>query len=125
MRRSNNRARSNSKVSIRHKSAPRSRRRAPKDGTQGSCCKAFGKPSQSAPRKSDGDSFDPEGVLRASASKRAFRVVLIKPSHYDADGYVIQWWRSMIPSKSPASVFGLLNPCAGGKGVGAHAGLAT
>jgi hypothetical protein len=34
---------------------------------------------------------------------RAFRIALIKPSHYDADGYVIQWRRSYIPSKvSPA-----------------------
>jgi pyruvate-formate lyase-activating enzyme len=63
-------------------------------------------------RKSDGDSFDPEGVLRASASKRAFRVVLIKPSHYDADGYVIQWWRSTLPSNSLASVYGLVEECA-------------
>ncbi|MGI8640777.1 MAG: hypothetical protein ACR2MG_12635 [Pyrinomonadaceae bacterium] len=30
--------------------------------------------------------------------KRQFRLVLIKPSHYDDDGYVIQWFRSAIPS---------------------------
>ena len=35
---------------------------------------------------------------------RAFRIALIKPSHYDADGYVIQWRRSYIPSNSLASV---------------------
>jgi len=29
---------------------------------------------------------------------RRFQLVLIKPSHYDADGYVIQWVRSSIPS---------------------------
>ena len=50
--------------------------------------------------------------MRASASKRAFRVVLIKPSHYDADGYVIQWWRSTLPSNSLASVYGLIEECA-------------
>ena len=50
--------------------------------------------------------------MRASASKRAFRVVLIKPSHYDADGYVIQWWRSTLPSNSLASVYGLVEECA-------------
>ena len=44
--------------------------------------------------------------------KRAFRIVLIKPSHYDKDGYVIQWWRSTIPSNSLASVYGLLDECA-------------
>ena len=43
---------------------------------------------------------------------RAFRVVLIKPSHYDKDGYVIQWWRSTLPSNSLASVYGLIEECA-------------
>ena len=45
-------------------------------------------------------------------SMRAFKIVLIKPSHYDANGYVIQWWRSTIPSNSLASVYGLLSECA-------------
>jgi len=44
--------------------------------------------------------------------KRAFRVVLIKPSHYDKDGYVIQWLRSTLPSNSLASVHGLIVECA-------------
>ena len=43
---------------------------------------------------------------------RSFRVILIKPSHYDDDGYVIQWHRSGIPSNSLASVHGLLSSCA-------------
>ena len=41
-----------------------------------------------------------------------FRVILIKPSHYDDDGYVIQWRSSMIPSNSLASVYGLIEDCA-------------
>ena len=45
-------------------------------------------------------------------AKRAFRVVLIKPSHYDQDGYVIQWMRSTLPSNSLASVHGLIVECA-------------
>ena len=45
-------------------------------------------------------------------ARRAFRVVLIKPSHYDRDGYVIQWWRSTLPSNSLASVYGLVEECA-------------
>jgi radical SAM superfamily enzyme YgiQ (UPF0313 family) len=45
-------------------------------------------------------------------AKRAFRVVLIKPSHYDEDGYVIQWLRSTLPSNSLASVHGLIVECA-------------
>jgi len=32
----------------------------------------------------------------------------MKPSHYDDDGYVIQWWRSFIPSNSLAAVYGLV-----------------
>jgi radical SAM superfamily enzyme YgiQ (UPF0313 family) len=50
--------------------------------------------------------------LPASPAKRAFRVVLIKPSHYDPDGYVIQWLRSTLPSNSLASVYGLIKECA-------------
>ena len=44
--------------------------------------------------------------------RQKFRVILIKPSHYDDDGYVIQWRRSTIPSNSLATVFGLLATCA-------------
>jgi hypothetical protein len=50
--------------------------------------------------------------LHGNLAKRAFRVVLIKPSHYDQDGYVIQWLRSTLPSNSLASVYGLIEECA-------------
>ena len=40
-------------------------------------------------------------------ARRQFPVVLIKPSHYDDDGYVIRWWRSTMPSNSLASVYAL------------------
>src|SRR5690349_13596230 len=53
-----------------------------------------------------------------SGTQRAFKIVLIKPSHYDADGYVIQWWRSTIPSNSLASVYGLLRECADAHALG-------
>jgi Radical SAM superfamily len=43
---------------------------------------------------------------------RRFQLVLIKPSHYDDDGYVIQWWRSSIPSNSLASVYALAKDAA-------------
>jgi radical SAM superfamily enzyme YgiQ (UPF0313 family) len=39
--------------------------------------------------------------------KSVFRVILIKPSHYDDDGYVIQWVRSSIPSNTLATLYGL------------------
>ena len=41
-----------------------------------------------------------------------FCLVLVKPSHYDDDGYVIQWLRSPIPSNSLASLYGLAKDCA-------------
>ncbi|MGV8954481.1 MAG: B12-binding domain-containing radical SAM protein [Cypionkella sp.] len=41
------------------------------------------------------------------AATKTFCLVLIKPSHYDDDGYVIQWKLSPIPSNSLASVYGL------------------
>jgi hypothetical protein len=46
------------------------------------------------------------------AAKRRFQLVLIKPSHYDGDGYVIRWWRAMIPSNSLAAVYGIAADCA-------------
>ncbi|HSA66427.1 MAG TPA: radical SAM protein, partial [Methyloceanibacter sp.] len=36
-----------------------------------------------------------------------FQLILIKPSHYDADGYVVQWLRSTMPSNSLAAVYAL------------------
>src|SRR5262245_47254612 len=41
-----------------------------------------------------------------SAGKR-FQLILIKPSHYDEDGYVVQWLRSTMPSNSLAAVYSL------------------
>jgi radical SAM superfamily enzyme YgiQ (UPF0313 family) len=46
------------------------------------------------------------------AASRPFELVLIKPSHYDDDGYVIRWWRSMIPSNSLAAVYSIAADCA-------------
>jgi len=38
---------------------------------------------------------------------KTFRAILIKPSHYDNDGYVIQWARSIVPANSLAAIYGL------------------
>jgi radical SAM superfamily enzyme YgiQ (UPF0313 family) len=46
------------------------------------------------------------------AGGRRFQLILIKPSHYDDDGYVIRWWRAMIPSNSLAAVYGIAADCA-------------
>ena len=43
--------------------------------------------------------------------RKRFQVVLIKPSHYDDDGYVIQWLRSSIPSNTLATLYGLVIQC--------------
>src|ERR1700742_3379593 len=48
-----------------------------------------------------------------SGTHRKFCLVLVKPSHYDDDGYVIQWYRSAIPSNSLAALYGLARDCAG------------
>ena len=45
-------------------------------------------------------------------SSQTFRLVLIKPSHYDDNGYVIQWVRAFIPSNSLAALYGLALDCA-------------
>jgi len=43
--------------------------------------------------------------------RKTFRLMMIKPSHYDDDGYVIQWVRSWIPSNSLAAMYGLAVDC--------------
>ena len=42
---------------------------------------------------------------------REFDLILIKPSHYDDDGYPITWWRSLIPSNSLAVLYGIAMDC--------------
>jgi len=44
-------------------------------------------------------------------SSKTFRLVLIKPSHYDNDGYVIRWWRGGLPSNSLACLYGIAMEC--------------
>ena len=39
--------------------------------------------------------------------KKTFQLVLIKPTHYDEDGYPITWLRSHIPSNTLAALYGL------------------
>ena len=48
----------------------------------------------------------------AGTASRRFQLVLIKPSHYDDDGYVIQWVRAFIPSNSLAALYGLAQDAA-------------
>jgi hypothetical protein len=46
------------------------------------------------------------------SEKRSFQLILIKPSHYDDDGYVIRWWRAVTPSNSLAAIYGIAADCA-------------
>jgi Radical SAM superfamily len=46
-------------------------------------------------------------IMSGGLAKRRFQLILIKPSHYDDQGYVIQWFRSVMPSNSLAALYGL------------------
>jgi radical SAM superfamily enzyme YgiQ (UPF0313 family) len=50
--------------------------------------------------------------IPSQPATRRYCLILVKPSHYDDDGYVIQWLRSTIPSNSLAALFGLARDCA-------------
>jgi hypothetical protein len=41
-------------------------------------------------------------------NRQRFQLILLKPSHYDDDGYVIRWWRAVIPSNSLAALYGAI-----------------
>ncbi len=45
--------------------------------------------------------------VKSPISPKIFHLILIKPSHYDDEGYVIQWVRSSIPSNTMAAIYGL------------------
>ena len=62
-------------------------------------------------------------VAPGAMPKRRFLLVLIKPSHYDDDGYVIRWWRALIPSNSLAAVYGLALDCVNRQVLGADVAI--
>ncbi|HYD25426.1 MAG TPA: radical SAM protein [Croceibacterium sp.] len=49
--------------------------------------------------------------------------VMIKPSHYDDDGYPIVWWKSLIPSNSLAALHGIARDCARREVLGPGVGI--
>ncbi|HEX8367710.1 MAG TPA: hypothetical protein VF604_04010, partial [Pyrinomonadaceae bacterium] len=57
-------------------------------------------------------------MSQKNGNQRRFCLVLIKPSHYDDGGYVIQWYRSGMPSNSLAALYGLAQECAERKVLG-------
>jgi hypothetical protein len=56
--------------------------------------------------------------LPVASTDQTFHVELIKPSHYDDQGYVIQWLKAWIPSNSLASLYGLTRWAAGERVLG-------
>lgn len=56
---------------------------------------------------------------------KTFHLVLIKPSHYDLEGYVIQWWRSAMPSNSLAVLAGLAQDCGNRRVLGDEVDIAV
>src|SRR5437762_3543363 len=62
--------------------------------------------------------------LAQSGERRRLQLFLIKPSHYDDDGYVIQWWRSAIPSNTLAALYGLALDCGERRALGEDVDLA-
>jgi radical SAM superfamily enzyme YgiQ (UPF0313 family) len=48
----------------------------------------------------------------STGTKKRFQIILIKPSHYHDDGYVIRWWRGLLPSNSLAALHGIALDCA-------------
>src|SRR5262245_51170353 len=45
--------------------------------------------------------------MSSQRSARALNVVLIKPSRYDDDGYVVRHWRGVLPSNTLAAIYSL------------------
>jgi len=45
--------------------------------------------------------------MQSVRAKQQFRIVLIKPSHDDDDGYVTHWFRSAEPSNRLTAMYGL------------------
>ena len=56
--------------------------------------------------------------LQRTSVKKTFKLIMIKPSHYDDDGYVIQWYKSSIPSNTMAVFYGLGLESANAKALG-------
>ncbi|HEY6981700.1 radical SAM protein [Reyranella sp.] len=49
--------------------------------------------------------------MDGSTDKQRLQLILIKPTHYDDDGYPITWLRSHIPSNTLAALYGLGDDC--------------
>src|ERR1700674_1004905 len=62
-------------------------------------------------------------LFRTAPPGRRFQLALIKPSHYDDDGYVIQWMRSIIPSNTLAVLYSLFQDSAARQALGSDVAI--
>src|SRR6516225_11829725 len=68
--------------------------------------------------------YEGHGMLfRTAPTGRRFQLALIKPSHYDDEGYVIQWIRSVIPSNTLAVLYSLFQDSAARQALGADVAI--
>ena len=52
--------------------------------------------------------FLPGGsTMSSDHASRTLNLVLIKPSRYDDDGYVVRHWRGVLPSNTLAAIYSL------------------
>lgn len=56
--------------------------------------------------------------MTIKSKTKIFRIALIKPSHYDDEGYVIQWFRSWMPTNTLTCVHGIMQEVAERKVLG-------
>ncbi len=63
--------------------------------------------------------------MTCGGGNRRFFVEIIKPSHYDDDGYVIQWYRAFVPSNSLACLYALVEDVAKRQALGPDVDLVT
>ena len=57
-------------------------------------------------------------VMIKAKPKKRFHVILIKPSKYDDEGYVIRWWRAVVTSNSLACMNALTEDVRDREGLG-------
>src|SRR4029077_2603191 len=63
--------------------------------------------------------------MDGEAKKTTFQLILIKPTHYDDDGYPITWLRSHIPSNTLAALYGLGEDCRQRQALGPDVDIVT
>src|SRR5919108_273885 len=57
-------------------------------------------------------------TLTSKLPFKKFRIVLIKPSKYDDDGYVIRFWKGVLPSNTLNVLHGLTEAVKGSRALG-------